>query len=228
PDERYQSIKEVAIELKGLRRELEGAALDTTITPPSKTQTTGTSLEPTSPQSSGATLGSAATSLSTRGSSAEYVVSEIKRHKLSMAIVAVLVLGAIAVGLFFYLRGRASASAIRSIAVMPFVNESGNADVEYLSDGMTETLISSLSQIPNLSVKARSSVFFYKGKEITPKKIGDELGVQAVLLARVAQRGDDLRLSLELVNAATQDVLWSETYNRKQSDLLTLQSDVAR
>jgi TolB-like protein/Tfp pilus assembly protein PilF len=111
---------------------------------------------------------------------------------------------------------------------MPFLNESSNADVEYLSDGMTETLISSLSQIPNLSVKARSSVFFYKGKETTPKKIGEELGVQAVLLGRVAQRGDDLRLSLELVNARTQDVLWSETYNRKQSDLVTLQSDVAR
>jgi len=77
-------------------------------------------------------------------------------------------------------------------------------------------------------VKARSTVFFYKGKEFTPKKIGDELGVQAVLLGRVAQHGDDLRLSLELVNAQTQDLLWSDTYNRKQSELVALQSDIAR
>ena len=117
---------------------------------------------------------------------------------------------------------------IESIAVMPFVNESGNADVEYLSDGMTETLIKSLSQVPNLAVKSRSTVFFYKGKETSPKKIGEELGVQAVLLGRVGGRGDDLKLSLELVNTQTQDVIWSEQYDRKQSDLVSLQSEIAK
>ena len=118
--------------------------------------------------------------------------------------------------------------AIQSIAVMPFINESGNADVEYLSDGMTETLIASLSQLPNLSVKARSTVFYYKGKETSSKKIGDELDVQAVLLGRVVQHGSDIKLNLELVNTSTQDVIWSEQYNRKQSDLLTLQGEIAR
>lgn len=117
---------------------------------------------------------------------------------------------------------------INSIAVLPFVNESNNADVEYLSDGMTETLIASLSQLPNLSVKARSTVFYYKGKETTPKKVGEELGVQAVLLGRVLQRGDDIKLNLELVNTSTQDVIWSGQYNRRQSDILTLQSEIAR
>ena len=111
---------------------------------------------------------------------------------------------------------------------MPFINESGNADVEYLSDGMTETLIASLSQLPNLSVKARSTVFYYKGKETSSKKIGDELDVQAVLLGRVVQHGSDIKLNLELVNTSTQDVIWSEQYNRKQSDLLTLQGEIAR
>ncbi|MFN2502607.1 MAG: adenylate/guanylate cyclase domain-containing protein, partial [Pyrinomonadaceae bacterium] len=81
----------------------------------------------------------------------------------------------------------------------PFVNESGNADVEYLSDGMTETLISSLSQLPNLSVKPRSSVFRYKGKDTNTQAIGKELNVQAILSGRVAQRGDQMTLSLELV-----------------------------
>ena len=111
---------------------------------------------------------------------------------------------------------------------MPFVNESGNEDVEYLSDGMTETLISSLTEIPNLSVKARSSVFYYKGKNASPKQIGEELNVEAILLGRVTQRGDDLKLSLELVETKTLNAIWSETYNRKMSDLVSLQSEIAK
>jgi TolB-like protein len=134
----------------------------------------------------------------------------------------------ILVGGYLAYRYAAQTKQIESIAVMPFVNDSGNPNVEYLSDGITETLIKSLSQIPNLSVKSRSTVFYYKGKEITPKKIGEELGVQAVLLGHVGGKGDDLKLSLELVNSQTQDVIWSEQYDRKQSDLLNLQSDIAK
>ena len=111
---------------------------------------------------------------------------------------------------------------------MPFVNESGNADVEYLSDGMTETLIGSLSQLPNLNVKARSSVFRYKGKELDVQKIAQELKVQAMLTGRVVQRGDQLTLSLELVDTRTENAIWSEQYIRKQTDLVSLQSEIAR
>jgi len=111
---------------------------------------------------------------------------------------------------------------------MPFVNESGNADTEYLSDGMTETLISSLSQLPNLNVKARSSVFRYKGKETDLQKIAQELNVQAILNGRVVQRGEQLILNLELVDARTENVIWSEQYNRKQADLISLQNEIAR
>ncbi len=143
---------------------------------------------------------------------------------LAALVVAILIL----VAGFFGYKYLSPTKQIESIAVMPFVNESGNADIEYLSDGMTETLISSLSNIPNLSVKARSTVFYYKGKDTSPKKIGEELKVQAVLLGRVSQRGDDLKLSLELVNTETQDVIWSEQYNRKQSDLVSLQSEIAK
>lgn len=147
------------------------------------------------------------------------------KRLIAAPIVAVI----IAAGIYLaYRYFDSSGKQIGSIAVMPFVNESGNADVEYLSDGMTETLISSLSQIPNLSVKSRSAVFFYKGKEITPRNIGEEMGVQAVLLGRVGQRGEDVKLSLELVNAQTQDVIWSAQYNRKLADLITLQSEIAR
>ncbi len=111
---------------------------------------------------------------------------------------------------------------------MPFVNESGNADNEYLSDGMTETLISSLSQLPKLNVKARSSVFRYKGKEADLQKIATELNVQAILTGRVGQRGEQLLLSLELVDTSTENVIWSEQYTRRQVDLVSLQTEIAR
>ena len=149
-----------------------------------------------------------------------------KSWLLIVALVLLFAVVAIAAGYFFSRSKRTT--AIESIAVMPFVNESGNADLEYLSDGMTETLIGSLSQLPNLNVKARSSVFRYKGKTIDAKTIGKELSVQALLNGRVMQRGDQLTLSLELVNADTENVIWSGQYNRKQSELVTLQSDVAR
>jgi TolB-like protein/Tfp pilus assembly protein PilF len=146
-----------------------------------------------------------------------------KRLLLAPVALAVIVLGG-----FFAYKYFAQTGQIESIAVMPFVNESGNAEVEYLSDGMTETLIKSLSQVPNLNVKARSSVFRYKGKVTDSKTIGTELGVQAILNGRIVQRGDQLAVSLELIDAQTENVLWSEQYTRRQTDLITLQSEIAK
>jgi TolB-like protein/Tfp pilus assembly protein PilF len=123
---------------------------------------------------------------------------------------------------------RKTNAAIQSIAVMPFVNGSGNADLDYLSDGMTETLIRSLSQLPNLNVKARSSVFRYKGRESDAKNIGKELGVPAILNGRFTQRGDQLSLSLELIDTQTENVIWTDQYDRKLSDLVSLQNQIAR
>jgi len=143
------------------------------------------------------------------------------------AALAVLIAIILAVCAYFLLF-RKTLTPIQSIAVMPFVNEGGNADLEYLSDGMTDTLISSLSQIPNINVKARSSVFRYKGKETSPQIIGKDLNVQAILNGRVVQRGDQLTLGLELIDAKTENVIWSENYVRRQADLITLQSEVAR
>jgi TolB-like protein len=93
---------------------------------------------------------------------------------------------------------------------------------------MTETLISSLSQLPNLNVKPRSSVFRYKGKETNSQTVAKELNVQAILNGRVVQRGQDISLFVELINISLDKVVWSETYNRKQTDLVTLQSEIAR
>ena len=117
---------------------------------------------------------------------------------------------------------------IESIAVLPFINESENKDIEYLTDGMTENLINNLSQIPALSVKSSNTVFRYKGKELSAKKIGEELNVQAVLIGRVIQRGEDLTLNLELVDTSKERVLWGEKYNSKMNNLISLQRDITR
>ena len=225
-DERYQTAKDLLIDLRNLRRRLDvDAEIDRTVAPQFRTASGSGSRLSTQRTQSGAPVTSTSQVYPT--SSAEYLVTGIKQHKFATGLV---VLAAIAslIGLGLYLSAGKNDVGIRSIAVMPFVNESGNADIEYLADGMTETLISSLSRLPNLIVKARSSVFRYKGKETDPQTIGKELNVQAVLNGRFAQRGDQLTLTLELVDAQTENVVWSEQYNRKQADLVTLQSDIAR
>jgi len=111
---------------------------------------------------------------------------------------------------------------------LPFENGSGNADVEYLSDGMAETLINSLVELPNLSVKARSSVSRYKNQNVLPQTVGKELGVQAVLTGRMVQHGDDLTLFLSLVDVTTENQLWGKQYNQKLSDVVRLQTQIAQ
>jgi len=225
PEERYQTIKDVAIELKHLRRGMTDPIDAHTATALSTRQ--NTSAYDSQDSSSNSSLRTEpAAAFSTRSSSVKYIVTGVKRHRLAALLSLALVVGIVAFAA--YRVATKANAAIESIAVMPFVNESGNADVEYLSDGMTEALIRSLSQLPNLNVKARSSVFRYKGKEANPQTIGKELNVQAILTGRVVQRGDQLTLSLELIDAHTENVVWSEQYNRKQADLVSLQSEIAR
>jgi TolB-like protein len=119
-------------------------------------------------------------------------------------------------------------SQINSIAVMPFVNAGGSAELEYLSDGIPESLMNHLSQLSGLTVKARSSVFRYKGKEPQPEQVASDLQVQAVLNGRVAQLGDGLVISLELVDGRSGNLIWGEQYSRKLGDLAALQSEIAR
>lgn len=141
--------------------------------------------------------------------------------------VAVVLICALGLGSYFFY-GRSASKQISSIAVMPFINDSGDPNVDYLSDGMTETLINGLSQIPGLSVKARSSVFRYKGKDLDPKAIASQLGVEAILNGHLVERGDLLTLNVELIDARTENTLWGDRYEYKLSDLVRLQADVAR
>ena len=134
----------------------------------------------------------------------------------------------VAVGAFFGYRYLSSGSGqINSIAVLPFQNVGGNPDSEYISDGLAESVIYRLSQIPDLKVSPRSSVFRYKGKEIDAENVGAELGVDAVMSGRVTQRGDNLTISVDLVDVRNQKTLWGEQYERKMSDLLATQREIA-
>ena len=213
-DDRYQTIKDVAIELRELRQELAGAA-DVDITVPPTTSTGADILR-----------GQTASGV-TPASSAEYIVSGIKNHKLASAIVLViLIAGGILIGLYFHARD--TEVAIESIAVLPFQNRSTEPDTEYLSDGLAESLIYRLSQLPNLKVSPTSSVFAFKNKETDPVTVGKQLGVNAVLSGRIVQRGDTLTISVELVDVRYNKLLWGEQYDRKLSDLLQTQREIAR
>jgi TolB-like protein len=117
---------------------------------------------------------------------------------------------------------------IRSIAVLPFENKSGDPDNDYLSEQLAESLIYRLSQLPEIKVSSTSAVFRYKGKEVDPQKVGGELGVGAVMTGRIVQRGDNLTISVELVDVSNDKVIWGEQFDRKTSELLNTQREIAR
>ncbi len=149
-------------------------------------------------------------------------------HSRAVVWIAVTALAVllVAAGLFYRLAGRGE--TIDSVAVLPFVNASGDQNTEYLSDGITESLINNLSQLPNLKIKSRDSVFRYKGKETDSKEVARQLGVRAIFKGRLTLRGDTLAVSAELIDARNDDHLWGQQYNRKLADIFALQEEIAR
>ncbi|MDQ3818048.1 MAG: tetratricopeptide repeat protein [Acidobacteriota bacterium] len=125
------------------------------------------------------------------------------------------------------LRKKASRKAIDSLAVLPLANASNDPNMEYFSDGITESIINALSQLPKLRVVARSTVFRYKGHEIDPVRVGLELGVRAVLTGRIRQAGDGLMIGTELIDVVNDAQLWGEHYNRKLADVFEVQEEIA-
>jgi serine/threonine-protein kinase len=125
-------------------------------------------------------------------------------------------------------RRSAKTKAIKSLAVLPLINVSDDPNMEYFSDGVTESIINALSQLPNLRVVARSTVFRYKGQETDPKEVGQRLGVRAVLTGRVRQAGDGLMIAAELIDVTNDSHLWGEHYSRKLSDIFAVQEEIAK
>ena len=234
PEERYQLAKDLALDLRRLKQHLElEAELERSITPEEEVRRaslrTGTAgRAPAISDSTKAAAQTAERSSVSTISSAEFIVSGIKQHKRG-ALLALATL-AIAVGLIgayvFYSGSRSE--AISSVAVLPFTNASNDANMEYLSDGISESLINSLSQLPQLKVIARSSAFKYKGKDVDPQEAAKALGVQAIVTGRVVQRGDNLQVSAEMVDVRDKRQLWGEQYSRKVTDVQAVQEEIAR
>jgi len=153
----------------------------------------------------------------------------------SRAWIYVVIVGALlSVGLFFVGRysvsDRVTASGPpeKSIAVLPFDNQNRDPDTDYLCDGIPESIINSLSELPKLKVMSRNSVFHYKGKETNAQTVGKELKVQTLLTGRVRQRGDSLTIGVELINAQDNSQLWGQQYSRKLADVFAVQEEIAK
>ncbi len=150
-----------------------------------------------------------------------------RRRALSIGIpVAIVALAALVIG--FLARPYFGATDIESVAVLPFENATGNPEFDYISDGMTDSLINALARLPGLSVKARSIVFRYKGKNVDPREVGSALAVEGVLNARLERRGDRLSLSVALAGGRDGNQIWGERYDGVITDLVSLQRGVAR
>jgi serine/threonine protein kinase len=160
--------------------------------------------------------------------SAEYLVNGIKRHKRSAVFASAAAILVVAALVYFSNFTRGGGGAIDSVAVLPFVNASGDPNAEYLSDGISDSIINSLSRLPNLKVSSLNSVLRYKGQQIDAQKVGRELNVKAVLIGRLTQQGDGLAISTELVYVRDNRRLWGEQYNRKLSGILGVQDEIAR
>jgi eukaryotic-like serine/threonine-protein kinase len=151
----------------------------------------------------------------------------LKRRKLWAVLAAcVAVIGLAAVGTW-YLRSGRTATQIDSIAVLPFTNGAGDANTDYLSDGITESLIDNLAHVPQLKVKSRNSVFRYKGKDVDVQRVGNELGVPALVSGRVVPRGDSIEVSAELTDVRDNTEIWGQHYSGKSADIISLQQQIA-
>jgi eukaryotic-like serine/threonine-protein kinase len=140
------------------------------------------------------------------------------------AMVSVCIAALVVAGAFYFGRSR---NRINAVAVLPFVNSSGDPSMEYLSDGITEGIIDRLSGLPNIKVISRTSAFRYKKRDIDPQKIAHELGVEALVTGRVTQRGEDLSVSAELVDPREDKQIWGEQYSRKLADIGSVQQEIA-
>ncbi len=218
-DERYQTMKDLLADLKSLR---ENLAFDERL---EKSSSPGIV---TATKVLQATTGDA----NIQTVETQYSFSrQIKQHKsfATFALVALLV-GAIGFGYYFLplRKNVSSADGKKSIAVLPFVNASRDADAEYLSDGVTENVINNLSQLSGLKVMAKNSVFRYKGKEIELKKVADELGVESLVMGDIKQVGDKIVINVSLIDPNDGSQIWGKQFVKNSSDVIATQNEIAQ
>jgi serine/threonine protein kinase/tetratricopeptide (TPR) repeat protein len=217
-EQRYQTTKDLLLDLQSLKQQLDfEAKLERSIPPETKDGRTTVSQAP-------ATVSE---QTSPTAPFTESLISRIRHHRRNLVIALAMLIVAVSSFTYYFYSTRPP-GAIDSIAVLPLVNTSNDPNSEYLSDGITESIISNLSQLPQLKVMARSTVFHFKGKEIDPRDVGRQLGVRAVMTGRLLQQGDHLIVRTELVNVADGTQLWGAEYDRELSDVLGLQQDISR
>ena len=232
-EERYRTAKDLLLDLKDVRQNLEfEKKLGISSSNDGFTKPTNGFNTPTTADAETLILEAPATAKDISPekdgnihttSSAEYIAGEVKKHTpVLLGALAVFVVALAAFGYYTYFRP----NPINSIAVLPFVNGSVQSD-EYLSDGLSENLINNLSRLPQLKVIARSSSFRFRGENIDIQEAGKKLGVGAILTGRIVQRGDDLQISVELINTADNTSIWGEVYNRKVSGALNVPEEIA-
>jgi eukaryotic-like serine/threonine-protein kinase len=222
---RYQHAAELRADLKRLKREIDSGKSSVASSTLASSELGAASATPTAstiPPATGSTPALQTTAVRARS---------WWRSRAAVAIAAVVAVVAVAVVVgagWFYRSRTGGGESIESLAVLPFVNGSGDPNTEYFSDGITESLINSLSQLPKLEVKSRDSAFHYKGKDPDAESVGRELGVRAVFKGRITQVGDNLAISAELIDTRNNDHIWGEQYSRKASDIFALQRDIAK
>ncbi len=218
---RYQHASEMRADLKRLKRETESGRSAVFAAPDSNAGS-----PPRSPSSVKSAIASNPTGAHA-SSDTQLAVSLFSRNKKTLLLAAAAVL--VLLGGLGYAAHRwlSPSSSIDSLAVLPFTNVTADPNTEYLSDGITESLIGSLSRLPNLTVRPRSSVFRYKSKDQDVQKIAADLQVGAVVTGRVTQHGDSLDISAELTDIAKNRSLWSEQYDTKLSEALTVQKQIS-
>jgi serine/threonine-protein kinase len=220
-EERYQTAKDMLVDLKSLKRELEATTTMSYSANANTSSGSRTAIAPSNAPSSEPMVVRAI-------SSAEYIVGEISRHRRGFLFAIVfLSIAAIATWTFFSNRHH----PIESIAVLPFVTQSDDpqaeAETAMLGDAITDSIINDLSQLPNLDVKPRGAVLIYKGREVDPREVANALDVHAVLSGRIIRRGDTVQVNVALVDTRDNRNLWGEQYNRKISDLVLIQQEIA-
>lgn len=231
-DLRYQVASEMRADLKRLKREIEsgkssavGSGAETArqvVTPVSG----AASIAGTPSSSAQPAMAPSASSVSGISAATLPATAQTSVRTYFLAAIVILFVAAAAAAIWFG-RSSSSNSEIGSVAVIPFTYSGTNADTDLLSDGLTESLIDSLAHLPQLKVKSRNSVFRYKGKEVDVQKVGKELTVDALLTGRLIQRGDLLQVSADLTNVRDNTEIWGQQYERKTSDILALQQQIA-
>ena len=225
-EERYQTAKDVLVDLRRLKQKLEvEAEIQRTSQPVGSNENSATAI--TSRVSELATVDSAV-AVSTSGGGQRITSLNLNKRGALIVLASVVVLAAFAYFDYSRYELRSRAGKIRSVAVLPFENQTDDGKPDYLSDGISESLINSLSRLPGVKVSARSSSFKYRGKEVDPQEAANALGVEAILTGRVLQRGDSLMISVELMDARDKTQVWGEQYNRRATDVLQVQAEISR